>query len=134
MVEPLGQIAVEPVIETTGKEFTDMTVAADVLVPQPVPSSYVIVYEPAAFTTMLSVVAPVLQVLPPFWLDRRMVLSSWQKVVGLVAVMVGVTCADAITCTLSVVVQPFASVTVSLYPPAVLTFFVCVVSPPGVHK
>ena len=71
-----------PVIVTIGNGFIFIIVGAEVRTAQPEPSLYETVYDPAVFTLILLVVAPLLHTFPVFWLEISITLSPWQNVVG----------------------------------------------------
>ena len=83
---------------------------------------------------MLSVVAPLLQVIPFAMLDVSFILSPVQIAPVPLAVITGAVVIVDLTVTLSCDWQPFASVTFNKYTPGLLTDLVTDVSPPGVHK
>ena len=128
---PPAQKVVGPpaVIVGVGFGLTVTTVAAEVPL-QPFASVTVTLYEPDALTAIDCVVAPVLQ-----WYELALdavsvTLPPAQNVVGPPAVIVGVGFGLTVTTVAAEVpLQPFASVTVTLYEPLVLTVIDCVVAP-----
>ena len=89
VVKPEGQIPRLPETEMTGKSFTVTITGDEVLLPQAKPSSFATEYVPDVFTLILSVVAPVLHVFPPFLSDLNQMLSPLQNVVLPLAVITG---------------------------------------------
>jgi hypothetical protein len=128
---PPAQNVVGPfaVISAVGSGLTVTVVAAEVAL-QPFAFVMVTLYEPPAVTLMDCVVAP---------LDQRyelapeavsVTLPPAQNVVAPLAVMAAVGSGFTVTVVAAeVLLQPFASVTVTLYDPLAVTLIDCVVAP-----
>ena len=128
MVVP-GQNEAGPLMVGMAAAGLAVTAKAAEVAEQPPALVAVTEYEPAAETVIDCVVAPVDQMLPVTDDEVRVMVVPWQKEEGPLIVGVAAAGLAATANAAEVAEQPPASVTVTLYEPAVETVIDCVVAP-----
>lgn len=115
----------------TGGFETSVTIVDALADVQPLASTKFTVYVPEVLTVIDCVVAPVLHVFPVVLDDVNVTLPPVQNVVGPLAEIVGALGKGFTVIVDEAVedVQPFPSVTLTVYAPAALTVMDCVVAP-----